>query len=170
MKSNGSMVADYAGDSVVSGSKKKIHSVDEGRFHENEMVFKLKEIEDGGEYMIAGETDISDEVIGAIAATAAREIEGVGDIGTSSIRRTMTERMGRTEKRARGISIEAGKKEAIVDLSVKVVYGYSIPQVIVDLRKRVAARLLETCGLIAKEVNVHIVGIEFPNRMPGLVE
>lgn len=140
------------------------------RFHEEEMVDKIKELHEGGEYLVAGETEIDDEVIGAIAATAAREVDGVAAIGTSSIQRTIRERMGKAEKRARGTTIEAGKKQAIVDLTIKVVYGFNIPQIIIDVRKCVGARLLEICGLIAKEINVHVVGIEFPDRMPGKVE
>ena len=57
-----------------------------------------------------------------------------------------------------------------VDLTIKVIYGFNIPQLIIDIRKRVAARLLELVGLITKEINVHVVGVEFPDRMPGRVQ
>ena len=66
--------------------------------------------------------------------------------------------------------MNAGKKEAIVDLTIKVTYGFSVPQLVVDVRKTIGARLLEIAGLIAKEVNIRIVGIDFPDRMPGRVE
>ena len=145
-------------------------TVTEDRFHEDEMGDKIKELYEGGEYMVAGQTDIEDEVVGAIAATAAREVEGVADIGTSSIRRTLKETFGGAEKRARGTVVETGRREAIVELTIKVVYGYNIPQIVIDVRKRVGARLLEIAGLIAKEVDVHVVGIEFPDRLPGRVE
>ncbi|MDY6835408.1 MAG: Asp23/Gls24 family envelope stress response protein [Chloroflexota bacterium] len=151
------------------GNGAMVLHVDE-RFHEEEMVDKIKELYEGGEYMVLGCTDIDDEVIGAVAATAAREIEGVADIGTSSISRTIAERLGRAEKHARGTDVEAGRREAIVNLTIKVIYGFNIPQLIVDVRKRVGARLLEICGLIAKEINVHVVGIEFPSKMPGRVQ
>ena len=61
-------------------------------------------------------------------------------------------------------------REAILDLTIQVVYGFSIPQVVIEVRKKVGARLLEITGLIAKEINVNISGIEFPDRMPGKVE
>ena len=147
-----------------------VPSATEERFHDSEMGEKLEEIASDHEYTIIGETDIDDEVVGALAAEAAREIEGVADIGTSSIRRTLLERFGGHEKRSRGVGVEAGKKEAIVDLTIKVIYGFNIPQLIIDIRKRVAARLLELVGLVTKEINVHVVGVEFPDRMPGRVQ
>lgn len=142
----------------------------EDRFHEEEMGWKLKELEEGGEYVIGGETIIEYEVIGAVAATAAREVNGISTVGTSSIRRTLSETFGPSHKKARGARVEAGKKEAIVDLDIKITYGFSIPQLIIDVRKRVGARLLDMFGLIAKEINVNIVGIDFPDRVPGKVE
>jgi hypothetical protein len=38
------------------------------------------------------------------------------------------------------------------------------------VRHNVAGRLLTLCGLVAKEINVRVVGMEFPERMPGRVE
>ena len=142
----------------------------EDRFLDTEMAAKIAELESGAEYTIGGETEVNDEVIGAIAATAAREVEGVADIGLSSVTRTLSEALGGAEKKARGVTVEQGKKEAILDLSIQVVYGFSIPQIVIEVRKKVGASLLEMAGLIAKEVNINITGIAFPERMPGKVE
>ena len=54
---------------------------------------------------IAGQTTIDDQVIGAIANTAAREVEGVTSLGTSSVRRLLAERLGGAERRARGVGV-----------------------------------------------------------------
>jgi uncharacterized alkaline shock family protein YloU len=142
----------------------------EDRFHEEEMGWKLKELDGDGTYVIGGETIIEYEVIGAVAATAAREVNGVSTVGTSSIRRTLSETFGSGHKKARGARVEAGKREAIVDLDIKITYGFSIPQLIIDIRKKVGARLLDMFGLIAKEINVNIVAMDFPDRIPGKVE
>jgi len=139
----------------------------EKRIKEEEMKRKLEEIEKTEEIVVGGETSIDDEVIAAIAGVAAREVEGVASLGTSSIRRILAERLGGAQQKARGVDVEAGKKEAIVDLTLNIIYGFSIPQIVIDVRKTVAARLLEIAGLIAKEINVSVVGIEFPERMPG---
>ncbi|MFC1923961.1 Asp23/Gls24 family envelope stress response protein [Chloroflexota bacterium] len=135
-----------------------------------EMTARLKEIENQTEYTVGGETFIDDEVIAQIAGVAAKEVEGVAGLGKSSIRRTIAEAVGSAEGRARGVDVEAGKKEAILDLTLNVIYGFSIPNIVIEVRKNVATRLLEMVGLIAKEINVDIVNIEFPERMPGKIE
>ena len=140
------------------------------RIKEQEMVTRLAEIDKLTEIEVGGETDINDEVIGAIAGVAAREIEGVSSLGTSSIRRTIAERVGGREQRARGVGVEAGRREAVLDINLQVVYGFSIPETVVKVRQNVARRILEICGLLAKEININVVGIEFPDRMPGRVE
>ena len=119
---------------------------------------------------MGGETSISDEVVGAVAGVATREIEGVSSLGASSIRRSIAERVGGAEQRGRGVSVEAGRREAILDIDLRVVYGFSIPETVVKVRQNVAHRVLELCGLVCKEINISVVGIEFPDRMPGRVE
>lgn len=119
---------------------------------------------------IAGETSIHDDVIASIAGVAAKEVQGVASLGASSMRRSLAESVGGAERRARGVMVEAGKKEAILDLTLRVIYGFSIPKVVDEVRWVVATRLQEMTGLIAKEINISIVGIEFPERMPGKLE
>ena len=122
---------------------------------------------------IGGQTEITDDVIGAIAGVAAREIEGVSSLGTSSIRRTIAERVGRTGKRtrrSRGVKVESGRREAVLDIELRVIYGASIPDTVVNVRENVSQRILELCGLVAKEINISVVGIDFPDRTSGRVQ
>ncbi len=142
----------------------------EERIREREMTARLEELEKGEAIEVVGETTIEDDVIASIAGVAAREVEGVSSLGKTSIRRTLAERVGGTEQRTRGVEIEMGKKEAVVDIALNVVYGFSIPKIIIEVRKKVASRLLELCGLVAKEINITVVAIEFPERMPGKLE
>ena len=140
------------------------------RIREQEMAARMAEIAKLEEIEVGGETDIEDEVIAAIAGVAAREVEGVASLGASSIRATIAERVGGREERARGVGVEVGRREAILDIDLRVQYGYSIPETVVEVRHNVAGKLLTLCGLVAKEINVDVVGIEFPDRMPGRVE
>ncbi|MFC1919709.1 Asp23/Gls24 family envelope stress response protein [Chloroflexota bacterium] len=111
---------------------------------------------------IKGETIIQDEVVASIVGVAAKEVEGVADLGKSSIRRKITERLAGTPEKSRiGVGVEVGEKEAIVDLELDVVYGFNIPKIVNEVRQKVASRLLEITGLVAKEINVNVVGIEF---------
>jgi uncharacterized alkaline shock family protein YloU len=140
------------------------------RIKEQEMVPRMAELAKLQEIEVGGETEIDDEVIGAVAGVAAREIEGVSSLGTSSIRRAIAERVGGAEQRARGVAVEAGRREAILDIELQVIYGFSIPETIVKVRQNVARRVLEMCGLVSKEININVTGIEFPERMLGRVE
>jgi len=124
-----------------------------------------------GEERFVGETIIGDEVVASIAGLAAKEVKGVAGLGKSSVRRALTEHLGGAEDRARmGVQVEVGKTECIVDLQLSVLYGVSIPKIINEVRKQVALRLMEYVGLIAKEINVRVVGIEIPERKQAKVE
>jgi len=119
------------------------------------------------EHGFIGETIIGDEVVASIAGMAAQEVEGVGSLGRSTVRRALSGAFADAAERARaGVAVEVGKRECIVDLQLNVHYGYSIPNIINEVRKKVAARLLEFTGLIAKEINIRIVGIDVPQRRP----
>ena len=119
--------------------------------------------------MVGGETLIEDEVIGAIAGVAVHEVEGVASLGARSLRRVIAERVGGGEEKARGVEVEAGSREAILDLDLRVIYGFSIPEVVIKIRQLVAQRVLEMAGLITKEININVVGMEFPDKAPGRV-
>ena len=142
----------------------------EDRVGEQETLPKLAELENVETIEVGGETAIDDEVIGAVAGVAAREVEGISSLGTRSIKRSIAERMGSREQRARGVEVEAGRREAILDIDVRVMYGYSIPETVVKVRQNVAQRVLETFGLVTKEININVVGIDFADRVPGRLD
>lgn len=137
---------------------------------EQEILPSLAELENIETIEVGGETAIDDEVIGAVAGVAAREVEGISSLGTRSIKRSIAERMGSREQRARGVEVEAGRREAILDIDVRVLYGYSIPETVMKVRQNVARRVLETFGLVTKEININVVGIDFADRMPGRLD
>jgi len=123
------------------------------------------------EVVVAGETTIEDDVVASIAGLAAGEVEGVANLGKSSIRRMVAGALGGAEGKAKeGVEVEVGKKEAIVDLTLGVKYGFNIPNIVAEVRKKVASRLLEIAGLIAKEINVRIVSIEFQEKVKERVQ
>jgi len=123
------------------------------------------------EQEFVGETIIGEEVVASIAGLAAKEIKGVAGLGKSAVRRVLTEHLGAADEKARlGVAVEVGKTEAIIDLQLIVVYGLSIPNIINEVRKQVAFRLMELVGLIAKEINVRVVGVEIPEKKQTKVE
>jgi len=120
------------------------------------------------EQEIAGETIIEDDVVATIAGYAARQVDGVTSLGRSVIRRSLVGALGSPEEKARvGVGVEVGKKEAIVELSLGVMYGRSIPGIVQEVRRMVGTGLQEMTGLIAKEINVTIISLEFPEPLKG---
>lgn len=140
------------------------------KIQEQEMAKRLQEVDQMEELEVGGETSIEDNVIGAIAGVAAKEVDGVSTLGKQSLRRSIAEKVGGAEKRARGVGVEAGRREAILDLEMTVLYGYSIPEMVIKVRTVVAQRVLELLGLVTKEININVVGLDFPDRVQGRVE
>ena len=134
---------------------------------ELEMMPKMEELQKMQEISVGGRTNIEPEVIGSIAGVAAQSVQGVSSIGATSLRRSIAERMGGAERRARGVEVEVGSREVILDIVLRVTYGYSIPKIVLQVRQIVAERLASLCGLIAKEINIRIISMEFPARAPG---
>ena len=123
--------------------------------------------EQKNEHGFVGDTIIGDEVVASIAGMAAQEIEGVGSLGKSAVRRALSGAFADAAEKARsGVAVEVGKRECLVDLQLNVLYGYSIPNIINEVRKKVAVRLLEFTGLVAKEINVRVVGIDIQAKKP----
>ena len=129
----------------------------------------MSEMNEVQEIQVGGETNIGDEIVGAVAGVAARQVEGVSSLGTNSIRGTISERVGGHEQRARGVGVEAGRREAILEIDLRVIYGFSIPEIVVKVRQNVAQQVLQMCGLITKEININVVGVEFAEKAPGRV-
>ena len=124
--------------------------------------------EQKNEHGFVGDTIIGDEVVASIAGMAAQEIDGVGSLGKSAVRRALSGAFADAAEKARsGVAVEVGKRECLVDLQLNVLYGYSIPNIINEVRKKVAARLLEFTGLVAKEINVRVVGIDIQTKKPA---
>ena len=121
---------------------------------------------------VPGTTDIYDQVVAAIAGHVAEEVEGVVRIGTGGVLRALAGIVQDTaEQKAAGVEVEAGQREAIFDLELIVEYGHSIPDIVRQVRETIAIEVKNQLELVAKEVNISIVGIEFPEQIPsGRVE
>ena len=69
---------------------------------------------------MGGTTRISEEVVAAITAKAVGEIPGVAEVGLKTVGRFLAEALGGVERAARGVEAEVGRKEAIVDVTVRI--------------------------------------------------
>ena len=114
---------------------------------------------------VPGITEVQGRVIAAIAGHVADQIDGVASIGRGGLVRAVTDVLGsEAASKATGVEVEAGMKEAILDIDLTVLYGHNIPGVIQEVREAVAKEIFDQIGLVAKEINVIVSAIEFPDR------
>ena len=105
-----------------------------------------------------GKVQIAPEVLEVIAGMAAAEVEGVASMSGGFVG-DIAERLGR-KNIARGVRVEVGSREAAVDVSIIVKYGYRIPDVARSIQDSVRNAIESMTGLSVVEVNVHIVDVE----------
>ena len=107
---------------------------------------------------------IADDVVATIARIAAEETPGITST-VSGITEDITKRLtGKGPQK--GVLVEVGQVEAIIDLRVEVQYGVKIQMVCMNLQQNVKERVESMTGLIVKEVNVKVesVKMEIPKR------
>ncbi|MBV9535852.1 MAG: Asp23/Gls24 family envelope stress response protein [Solirubrobacterales bacterium] len=111
-----------------------------------------------------GQTTIADTVVTKVANVAAREVRGVYDLGGGVARAVapVTQRVGVSDERMQGVSVEVGERQAAVDLVIVVEYGESIPRVSDAVRENVIKRIEGITGLSVTEVNISINDLYFP--------
>jgi uncharacterized alkaline shock family protein YloU len=114
-----------------------------------------------------GITRIEDSVVAKIAGIAAQEVEGVrmGGGATQAIGGILSSVPGMGGGgEARGVAVEVGQIEAMVDLTMTVLYGRSIPQISEAVRRNVINRVENLVGLNVTEVNITVNDVFFPEQ------
>jgi uncharacterized alkaline shock family protein YloU len=115
-----------------------------------------------------GVTTISDGVVSRIAGIAAGEVDGIhmgggASRGAGGIFDRVTGSGGQT----RGISVEVGRTEVAIDLTVGIDYGRNILERTGLLRRRITEDVQRMTGLRVSELNVRIDDIVFPEGEDG---
>ena len=118
-----------------------------------------------------GTTSIRKTVVQKIAGLAAQEVDGVHMGGGAS--RTAAELLGgsgSSQDRTRGVSVEVGRYEAAIDLTMAVDYGRDILQTVGRVRDRITARVEPLTGLTITELNVTVSDVIFSEDGNGTSE
>lgn len=103
-----------------------------------------------------GSINISEDVVAAIAVSAALEVDGVGQLAQSSSNGY------RGKKNAvKGVKLTIGDDCVIVDLQILVKYGQPIPQVAQNVQEAVVNAIESMTELKVCQVNVRISGVTF---------
>ncbi len=109
-----------------------------------------------------GTTTIKDGVVKTLAGMAAGEVEGVYMGGGAS--RTaggVLESVTGSDSQKRGVSVEVGRTEAAIDLTMGIEYGRNILDLVGQVRNRITQRVESLTGLRVTELNVTVSDIIF---------
>ena len=117
-----------------------------------------------------GTTTIKNEVLVKIAVGAAIEVDGVDQVGASSVGRTIAHAFGGGKTSKSGVGVtpgQPGSGEASFSMTISTQYGFSIPVIATVIRDAVAIRVKEITGLDVRRVDIHVEDIREP-RGDGL--
>ena len=106
-----------------------------------------------------GNIHISEEVLAAISAAAALEVEGVSAL-SANLGSDLAELLGK-KSLTKGIHIQLEEEKVKVDLSILMKYGHTIPEVGKNVQDGVKNAVESMTGLGVSEVNVTVTGIVF---------
>ena len=114
-----------------------------------------------------GDTTIEETVVQKLAGMATREVPGVYAMGNAARRAfsSMTERIpGSQTNVSNGVSVEKGERQAAVDVSIVVEYGFSVVEVSQGIRRNVIRSVENATGLEVLEVNVNVTDVHLPEE------
>ncbi|MCF6094447.1 Asp23/Gls24 family envelope stress response protein [Microaerobacter geothermalis] len=115
------------------------------------------------EHTDLGKIQIAPEVIEVIAFLATSEIKGVASMSGSSFVGDIAERFGK-KNLAKGVKVNVGQKEASINVSVVIEFGYRIPEIAQQIQDNVKQAIENMTGLHVSEVNIHVVGVFMPTE------
>jgi uncharacterized alkaline shock family protein YloU len=109
-----------------------------------------------------GAVKIADEVVSIIAGLAATEVEGVASM-SGGIAGGIADVLGR-KNFSKGVKVEVGAEDAKIDIFIVVNYGERIPDVAWDIQESVKKAVENMTGLKVSSVNIHVQGVQFPQK------
>ena len=107
-----------------------------------------------------GKVQIADEVVAIIAGLAATEVDGV-DSMAGNITNELVGTLG-MKYLSKGVKVTVTEDHVVVDLSLNMKYGYSIPAVSEKVQDKVKTAIENMTGLMVLEVNIKIAGVNMP--------
>jgi uncharacterized alkaline shock family protein YloU len=115
-----------------------------------------------------GSVRISEDVIASIAAIAASEIPGVGNL-CSGIGTNVAEFLGK-KNLSKGVKVEFHGDLVEIEISFLAEYGYNIREVSKQLQSAVRSSIESMTGMRTAAINVNVGGISFTAQEKNLAE
>ena len=107
-----------------------------------------------------GNIHISEDVLAAITAAAALDVEGVSGLA-ANLGSDIAELLGK-KNLAKGVHVRMEDDKVEVELSVLMGYGHTIPEIGRAIQDGVKSAIESMTGLEVSVVNVSVAGITFP--------
>lgn len=104
-----------------------------------------------------GNIRIADDVVKAIAAKAAVDVEGVYKLAGGVVDE-VSKMLGK-KRLTNGVKVEVGEVECSIEVYLIVKYGYKIPEVAEEVQKTVLEEVSKLSGLKVVEVNVYVQNV-----------
>ena len=104
-----------------------------------------------------GEVKIASEVVAVIAGLAAYEVEGVHSMAGNLTNEIIGKLGGKNM--SKGVKVILSGDTVHVDMTINMMYGYSIPKVSKQVQEKVSQQIENMTGLVVPEVNVRIAGV-----------
>lgn len=115
-----------------------------------------------------GQVKISEDVIATVASVAAESVDGVVKVG-SNFKSQVTDILN-TKNFNKGVRVNIGEKETIVDVYISIEYGIKIVEVSEKVQEEVKEAIENMTDFDVVEVNVHISGIAVKNSEKTVVK
>lgn len=106
-----------------------------------------------------GSVQISEDVIGAIAASAVKEVEGVYSL-SASFSSDIAALLGK--KTDRGIKLVLGENSVAIEVNIIVRYNHQVVEVAKSVQEAVAQAVADMTDIEVDLVNVNVTGIAIP--------
>lgn len=121
---------------------------------------------DSSKILLSGEEDseqikIDPSVLEVILGIAAEKIDGVAGM-RGNLKSGLSWVLGR-ESHGKGVNVSVDEdNKLIADVYVYLESGVNVPKVGIEIQKALKAQLLQMTDLELKSINVHVVGLVFP--------
>ncbi len=106
-----------------------------------------------------GTIQIAPEVLEIIAGVAAIKIEGVADM-SGGIVGGISEMLG-LKSLTRGVKVQIGTAETLIDIYIVIEYGYPIPEISRQIQRSVHQAIYSMTGIHVSAVHIHIESVHF---------
>lgn len=114
-----------------------------------------------------GKINISIETIESMVSLNLANVKGLVGSKKTIVKEITDMLIGKINKKnntPRNIKVEIKDNNIFIDLSIIIKYGVRIPDIAWDIQNRIKEDLIKKIDSDAREINIHIQGIQFPKK------